>query len=235
MVKEHGAHLLRGVAALVVAIVLSAPPARADNQPPATCPSGYEDQMPPPKTAPQCVPADDSTFTTTRAEEPAAVGAPGGVTTSQPVPAGAAPVAESRSQPPVAPMSQRVNVDCGDFTVQEDAQAVLDRDRSDPNGLDADNDGIACEELPRRGGAVGGVVPGASTALTTTTTATALPTTTTATTTTTRPQAATTTTTRPPGRAIADTGSGHTPELAQVALGVFAVGLVLLRVARPGP
>lgn len=40
--------------------------------------------------------------------------------------------------------------DCSDFTYQEDAQAVLERDRSDPHNLDGDNDGIACEDLARR-------------------------------------------------------------------------------------
>jgi hypothetical protein len=38
--------------------------------------------------------------------------------------------------------------DCSDFTYQEDAQAQLLP--GDPYGLDADNDGIACEELPSR-------------------------------------------------------------------------------------
>jgi len=45
-------------------------------------------------------------------------------------------------------------VNCGDFTYQDEAQAVLDQDRSDPNGLDADADGIACEDLPSRGSPV---------------------------------------------------------------------------------
>ena len=44
------------------------------------------------------------------------------------------------------------DVDCGDFTYREDAQAVLDRDRSDPNRLDDEGDGKACESLPSRGG-----------------------------------------------------------------------------------
>ena len=39
------------------------------------------------------------------------------------------------------------DLDCADFARQQVAQAELDRDLSDPNGLDADNDGIACEEL----------------------------------------------------------------------------------------
>jgi hypothetical protein len=38
--------------------------------------------------------------------------------------------------------------DCADFASQEEAQAVYDQDTSDPNGLDADSDGVACEELP---------------------------------------------------------------------------------------
>jgi hypothetical protein len=42
--------------------------------------------------------------------------------------------------------------DCPDFEYQEDAQAVYDRDPSDPYGLDDDDDGIACDQLPRRGG-----------------------------------------------------------------------------------
>ncbi len=42
--------------------------------------------------------------------------------------------------------------DCGDFTTQGDAQAVLSADPSDPNGLDGDSDGVACESLPAGGG-----------------------------------------------------------------------------------
>jgi hypothetical protein len=43
------------------------------------------------------------------------------------------------------------DLNCTDFTYQEDAQDVFDRDPSDPNNLDADNNGIACEDLPSRG------------------------------------------------------------------------------------
>ncbi|WP_410647176.1 excalibur calcium-binding domain-containing protein [Amycolatopsis sp. cmx-4-54] len=43
------------------------------------------------------------------------------------------------------------DLDCGDFRYQEDAQAELAKDRSDPHRLDDDNDGIACETLPKRG------------------------------------------------------------------------------------
>ncbi|RSN37036.1 excalibur calcium-binding protein [Amycolatopsis sp. WAC 04169] len=43
------------------------------------------------------------------------------------------------------------DLDCGDFKYQEEAQAELEKDRSDPHGLDRDKDGIACEDLPKRG------------------------------------------------------------------------------------
>ncbi len=42
----------------------------------------------------------------------------------------------------------QADLDCSDFDTQQEAQAELRRDPSDPHGLDADNDGIACEELP---------------------------------------------------------------------------------------
>ena len=38
------------------------------------------------------------------------------------------------------------DLDCADFATQPEAQATLDADPTDPNGLDADDDGIACEE-----------------------------------------------------------------------------------------
>jgi hypothetical protein len=47
------------------------------------------------------------------------------------------------------------DLDCADFATQREAQVVLERDPSDPNGLDADNDGIACEELADSGGGGG--------------------------------------------------------------------------------
>lgn len=41
---------------------------------------------------------------------------------------------------------------CGDFRYQEDAQAILDSDLSDPHRLDEGGlPGVACEDLPRRG------------------------------------------------------------------------------------
>ena len=40
---------------------------------------------------------------------------------------------------------------CAAYLYQEDAQAALDADPSDPSGLDPDANGIACEELPPQG------------------------------------------------------------------------------------
>lgn len=54
------------------------------------------------------------------------------------------------------------DLNCSDFQYQEDAQAVLDQDRSDPNHLDDDNDGVACETRPHR------PQPGSATATATT-------------------------------------------------------------------
>lgn len=57
---------------------------------------------------------------------------------------------------PVSSAFAQETLNCSDFTYQEDAQAALDADPSDPNGLDGnDNDGIACEDLPRRGSSSG--------------------------------------------------------------------------------
>jgi Excalibur calcium-binding domain len=46
--------------------------------------------------------------------------------------------------------------DCASFGSQESAQAELERDPSDPSNLDADNDGIACEDFDYDGSAAGG-------------------------------------------------------------------------------
>jgi hypothetical protein len=50
------------------------------------------------------------------------------------------------------------DVDCNSFATQEEAQAAFDADTSDPNNLDDDNDGIACETLAS-GGASGTTAP----------------------------------------------------------------------------
>jgi hypothetical protein len=47
-----------------------------------------------------------------------------------------------------AAAKQADDLDCEDFQTQEEAQAVLDADPSDPNNLDPNGDGIACGLLP---------------------------------------------------------------------------------------
>ncbi len=42
------------------------------------------------------------------------------------------------------------NLDCASFATQEEAQRVLREDPSDPNYLDGDGDGVACEDPPCR-------------------------------------------------------------------------------------
>ncbi|HSU09399.1 MAG TPA: hypothetical protein VLK57_09365 [Pseudonocardia sp.] len=66
------------------------------------------------------------------------------------------------------------DLNCRDFTYQEQAQDVLDADRSDPNHLDDEGDGIACESLPRRS-SDGPTTTTKTTPTATTTSATAAP------------------------------------------------------------
>ncbi|HET9197705.1 MAG TPA: excalibur calcium-binding domain-containing protein [Solirubrobacterales bacterium] len=50
-----------------------------------------------------------------------------------------------------------VDYDCADFATQEEAQEYLLP--GDPYGLDGDDDGVACEDLPSGGGGGGGGGP----------------------------------------------------------------------------
>jgi len=55
----------------------------------------------------------------------------------------------SRSSLPACARQAGDNCNCSDFKYQEDAQAVLDADKSDPHQLDGQNkNGRACESLP---------------------------------------------------------------------------------------
>ncbi len=48
------------------------------------------------------------------------------------------------------PWALAQDLTCSDFDSQEAAQAELQNDPTDPNNLDDDNNGIACETLPPR-------------------------------------------------------------------------------------
>jgi hypothetical protein len=58
----------------------------------------------------------------------------------------------------VGGVAQSADLDCANFASQQEAQANLDANPGDPNGLDADHDGQACEEFQYGGGAGGGGV-----------------------------------------------------------------------------
>lgn len=49
---------------------------------------------------------------------------------------------------PLAGVALAQDRDCSDFATRTEAQAVYDADPSDPNRLDRDNDGKACETRP---------------------------------------------------------------------------------------
>ena len=55
---------------------------------------------------------------------------------------------QEEAAPAPTPASGGTDLDCSDFATQEEAQAELDADPSDPNGLDADGNLVACESLP---------------------------------------------------------------------------------------
>lgn len=63
------------------------------------------------------------------------------------------PTDDKTPKPTPTPTEDENTKNCRpDFTYQEDAQAEYDRDRTDPHGLDGnDQDGRACEDLPSRG------------------------------------------------------------------------------------
>jgi len=58
------------------------------------------------------------------------------------------PKSQPDDQPPSAGSGSNSDLDCASFATHEEAQRVLEQDLSDPNYLDGDGDGVACEELP---------------------------------------------------------------------------------------
>lgn len=48
-------------------------------------------------------------------------------------------------------VAQAQDLNCSDFTTQEEAQAALDAGAEGSAGLDGDDDGVACEDLPAAG------------------------------------------------------------------------------------
>jgi micrococcal nuclease len=58
------------------------------------------------------------------------------------------PKSQPDDQPPSAGSGSDSDLDCASFATQEQAQRVYEQDPSDPNYLDGDDDGEACEDLP---------------------------------------------------------------------------------------
>lgn len=68
-------------------------------------------------------------------------------TTQAPAPtSGATDSGDTQANPPATASIRDLN--CDRFSSQSEAQSVYDQDTTDPNNLDADDDGIACETLP---------------------------------------------------------------------------------------
>ncbi len=59
---------------------------------------------------------------------------------------------EELANPTTPALAQEDQYDCASFGSQESAQAELERDLSDPNNLDPDADGQACEDYNYGGG-----------------------------------------------------------------------------------
>jgi Excalibur calcium-binding domain len=75
------------------------------------------------------------------------------------------PTRTTSSSPSRSTRSAITDLDCRDFSTQAQAQRVLDRDHSDPNRLDADHDGTACESYAyAHGSTAGSVQPVSNTA-----------------------------------------------------------------------
>ena len=65
----------------------------------------------------------------------------------------AAAVVSAAVSVPMTGTALAADVDCADFPTQRQAQAVLVADPSDPNGLDANKNGTACEDFDFAGAA----------------------------------------------------------------------------------
>lgn len=82
-------------------------------------------------------------------------------------------LALSAAMAPAAWANHSGDVDCSDFAFQEDAQAHFlahGGPAMDPDRLDADGNGVACEDRPRRGASTTTTSPNRATTTTSTTT-----------------------------------------------------------------
>ena len=68
--------------------------------------------------------------------------------TPSPMPSSGTKTPSTGAFDPARYLNQGDRYNCSDFQSQADAQAVLRADPTDPNRLDTDRDGIACESNP---------------------------------------------------------------------------------------
>ena len=73
----------------------------------------------------------------------------GGGCTDEATPTQPAPKQKGKAASSPAKSPSSGDLDCSDFGTREQAQQVLDDDPSDPNDLDGNSDGEACESLPQ--------------------------------------------------------------------------------------
>lgn len=124
--------------------------------------------------------------------------------------------------------AQAADLDCSDFAFQEDAQAELDADPTDPNGLDGnDDDGLACESLPSRGT----TPPSSSTSSSSTSSTSSSSTSSTSTSIGGRTTPTTQRSTPVPVDQLAATGASPLP-IALMGTGLVLVGAILMRGGR---
>jgi hypothetical protein len=69
------------------------------------------------------------------------------------------PAQGSEPKESTSPTLRGSDLDCSDFPTQEEAQAALEQDTSDPNNLDVDGDGMACESSSSGGASKQAAVP----------------------------------------------------------------------------
>ena len=123
---------------LLLATIAATPEPTARPVPtPLATPSPVPTAVPEPKPSPTSVPT----------AVPSATPSPSPTATATPTPI-PIPTAPPQSDfNPQQHLGQGDEYNCGDFEFQWQAQAVLDADSSDPNQLDKDEDGTACESL----------------------------------------------------------------------------------------
>ena len=127
---------------------------------PSPVPTAIPSPIPSPSPVPTAIPSPISTPSPVPTAMPSPIPSPSPAPTAVPPPTPTPPPPTATPSPLPAPtaMPQRDfdaqqyigkgdEYNCGDFEYQWQAQAVLEADKSDPNRLDRDKDGTACESL----------------------------------------------------------------------------------------